>query len=116
MAAIFVASSLPTLPPVVRDTSDLLLHFGAYAGLALVVLRGVASGRWDRLTPGSWWRAWLITVAYGVTDEFHQWFVPGRYASAFDWIADALGAATALGAAAIARRIWWRRSGRNREV
>ena len=115
MAAIFGASSLPTLPRVVRDTSDLLLHFLAYAGLALLVIRAVASGRWDRLTRGSWYRAWAITAGYGVTDEIHQWFVPGRYSSVSDWIADALGAATALGAAAIAWRIRGR-SGRNREV
>ena len=113
MAAIFGASSLPTLPPAVRDTSDLLLHFVAYAGLALLVIRGVASGRWDRLTRASWQRAWLITAGYGITDELHQWFVPGRFASVSDGIADALGAATALGAVAIARRIW-RKGGRNR--
>jgi VanZ family protein len=115
MAAIFFASSLPTVPKIVRDTSDLLLHFLAYAGLALLVIRAVASGRWDRLTRGSWWLAWLITAAYGATDEWHQAFVPGRFSSLADWIADALGAAVALGTAAIARRRW-PQGGRNREV
>jgi VanZ family protein len=106
MAAIFWASSLPTIPAVVRETSDLLLHFLAYAGLALLVIRAVASGEWHRLTHRSWWRAWLITAGYGVTDELHQWFVPGRYSSVSDWIADAIGAAVALGIVAIARRTW----------
>jgi VanZ family protein len=115
MAGIFFASSLPTVPKIVRDTSDLLLHFLAYGGLALLVIRAIASGRWDRLTPASWWLAWLITAGYGVTDEFHQSFVPGRFTSVADWIADASGAAVALGAVMMTRRIR-SRAGRNREV
>ncbi len=31
-----------------------------------------------------YWLAWLMALAYAATDEFHQSFVPGRYASAFD--------------------------------
>ena len=38
----------------------------------------------------------LIVVAivsiYGIIDEIHQSFVPGRFCSVFDWIADTLGA------------------------
>ena len=40
--------------------------------------------------------AWLAVVAaslYGVTDELHQHFVPGRTADVADWIADTAGAA-----------------------
>jgi VanZ family protein len=33
----------------------------------------------------------LVGVLYGVTDEFHQAFVPGRSVSVFDWIADVVG-------------------------
>jgi VanZ family protein len=45
----------------------------------------------------------------------HQYFVPGRFASVADWIADALGAATALAIVASFRRIRSGTSG-NREV
>jgi VanZ family protein len=114
MAAIFFVSNLPTVPKFVQDTSDLLLHFLAYGGLALLVIRAIASGQWRRLTRRSWWRAWLITAAYGVSDEIHQAFVPGRFSSIADWIADALGAAVALGVAVMVMR--GHRGGRNREV
>ena len=41
--------------------------------------------------------AFAISVLYGVSDEYHQSFVPGRDPSLLDWLVDALGAATALG-------------------
>ena len=83
--------------------------------LAVLVIRAIAAGRWDRLSFGSFARAWAITAGYGITDEVHQWFVPGRFASVADWIADALGAAVAL--AAIAAWRWWSsRSSGTREV
>ena len=31
-----------------------------------------------------YWLAWLLTILFSVTDEFHQSFVAGRHASAFD--------------------------------
>jgi VanZ family protein len=42
-------------------------------------------------------RAVAIAAAYGLTDEFHQRFVPGRGPSLFDSSLDALGAALAMG-------------------
>ncbi len=43
------------------------------------------------------WLAWLLTVLYALTDEFHQSFVPGRHPSLFDvFFFDALGALIAL--------------------
>ncbi|MCX6954305.1 MAG: VanZ family protein [Verrucomicrobia bacterium] len=48
------------------------------------------------------WRAGLWAVlaasAYGVSDEFHQSFVPGRSVEVADWMADTLGAALAVSA------------------
>jgi VanZ family protein len=44
-----------------------------------------------------YWLAWLMAVAFSATDEFHQSFVSGRHASAFDvLIFDNFGAAFAL--------------------
>ncbi len=34
----------------------------------------------------------FIVSAYGIIDEIHQSFTPGRSSSIFDWIADTLGA------------------------
>lgn len=39
----------------------------------------------------------LITGLYGVSDEVHQYFVPGRSASPYDALADLLGAGIVCG-------------------
>ncbi|MDR2491693.1 MAG: VanZ family protein [Spirochaetaceae bacterium] len=93
------ASSVPiALPLEGIEISDKLIHLVCFAGL---------SGAWSWWWPPDVWkkrplRCALITVlavsAYGVLDEFHQSFVPGRQVSAFDWAADTVGAV--LGCAA----------------
>lgn len=35
----------------------------------------------------------VVASAYGVTDEFHQWFVPGRASDPADWAVDTAAAA-----------------------
>ena len=35
----------------------------------------------------------VVASAYGVTDEFHQLFVPGRACDPVDWMVDTAGAA-----------------------
>ena len=48
-----------------------------------------------------------ISSLYGVTDEYHQLFVPGRSFDVLDMLADALGSvvgASAMGAWSILRR------------
>ncbi|MGC8856094.1 MAG: VanZ family protein [Anaerolineae bacterium] len=43
--------------------------------------------------------AWLLTVLYALSDEFHQSFVAGRHASLLDvFLFDNLGALLAIGA------------------
>jgi VanZ family protein len=91
--AIWILSSRPTLPlPPDVPLLDKAAHFAAYAVLAW------ATGLWF---PGEAWRtrplraALIVTAvcaAYGAVDEFHQSFVPGRDMSAWDWLADVLGA------------------------
>jgi hypothetical protein len=69
---------------------DKLVHLGLYAVLG--ALLRAASGR----------IGWAIGLAsaYGITDEIHQAFVPGRQADPLDWLADTAGAA--LGALLVA--------------
>jgi VanZ family protein len=38
----------------------------------------------------------LLSVAYGIVDEVHQSFVPGRVCSVVDVLSDAFGAALAI--------------------
>lgn len=97
MGLIFYLSSLShidQIPPI--PGIDKVLHLGAYGALAVLwtesLLRsGKNAGR----------RMALFVVAicslYGISDEFHQSFVPGREVSALDWTADTLGAILGAG-------------------
>ena len=68
-------------------------HLGLYMGLALLLFWALARNAGPR-TPG--WVlaavAFALTVLYGVSDELHQTFVPGRTASEADLGLDAAGA------------------------
>lgn len=84
---------------------DKLLHFLEYGGLALLAARAL-NGTIRRAVPVKVLLvAWSLAVAYAASDEFHQLFVPGRESDWRDLLADALGAATALGLLAVAGRI-----------
>ncbi len=102
-ATLYWLSSQPQLPelPVAFPGADKLLHAGAYALLALTCAFAL---RWPQ---GA--RAFLpalLATAYGLTDELHQRYVPGRSADLADLFADGGGAllAVALVAAMQARR------------
>lgn len=92
-AGIFLLSSLPggvlQLPPV--KFLDKVAHLGIYFVLALLLLRALA--RTTSLAAGP--RALLalaLVAGFGVTDELHQAFVPGRKPDGMDVVADAAGA------------------------
>ena len=107
MAGIFVASSLSD-PPIPSDVPDVSLHEAAYFGLTLLLIRAVARGRWAGVTTWTLMVAWLIAVAYGATDEWHQSFVPNRHAELRDLGSDAIGALAGtivVGAWSIIRRL-----------
>lgn len=88
--AIFVLSSIPNPPAPPGAMTDKHLHALVYAGLALLVLRALADT--GRVTMGRAFGAAAIAAAYGLTDELHQWFVPGRFVEAFDLLANSVGA------------------------
>lgn len=62
--------------------ADKVAHAGAYGVLGALLT--VATGR-----P---WLAVLISALFGVSDEFHQSFVPQRAADVYDVLADTIGA------------------------
>ncbi|MDR1248837.1 MAG: VanZ family protein [Treponema sp.] len=51
----------------------------------------------------------LVSSLYGVIDEIHQFYVPGRDCNVWDWIADTLGAFLGAGVALLADRLMLRR-------
>jgi len=92
MAGLFAASTQSDIGPAGR-IPDWLTHGSAYLVLCLLFCRALHGSR-RRAPPGLVpLLAVALTTAYGVSDELHQSFVPGRDASAGD-VAKDLGGAT----------------------
>jgi VanZ family protein len=97
MGMLFYVSSLSSIPSPPGGLTDKHEHFFFYGILAALTLRALARGEWRRVT---WWSvlgAIAISSGYGVTDEFHQRFVPGRDYERLDMVADAIGSAASTG-------------------
>jgi len=101
MVTIFAFSSIPSYEMPNFAWADTLIKKGGHMlGYGLLALTYLWSLRAERSEPkGSVAEAryaWLLTVLYACTDEFHQLFVAGRHASLVDIGIDALGAVIAL--------------------
>ena len=106
MGGIFYLShqSAP-LASIAEKTSAFFAHLGLYAGLAVLLSWALARGAGSHGRAPSWTTAavaFALTVLYGVSDELHHAFVPGRVASAADVAADAAGALLGVLVASIA--------------
>ena len=102
MIIIFILSSQPGdsihLPDIVNI--DKLCHLLEYAVLGASCLYGLHPAA-EKLTPIVIFFLTIgICTAYGITDEIHQMFVPGRDSSAADVAADFLGSV-------LAANLWW---------
>lgn len=95
MGLIFAASSIPNLHELPGGTPDWLGHGVGYALLGALALRALANARLDGVTARTAAVAIVIAALYGVTDEFHQAFVPGRSPDLTDLAADTAGAVLA---------------------
>jgi VanZ family protein len=102
-AAIFYLSSQPDLGRVGR-LPDWLTHGLAYCLLALLLARAVAAGTVRALRREEALGIVLATTLYGVSDEWHQSFTPGRQPSPADVGKDLGGAVLAVGAYHLAGR------------
>ncbi|MFI5400916.1 MAG: VanZ family protein [SAR324 cluster bacterium] len=105
---LFVLSSAPIRQPVGWPALDKVEHVTAYTLLGLAYYNvGSAGGRRAGWTVAI--ATWLAVVAYGISDEFHQAFVPGRSAEVADVLADAVGGMLGVAAALGMRRGFVRR-------
>lgn len=92
MGYIFYLSSQHTLDiPSLFEYQDKVMHFTAYGVLGVFLLGAML------LRPGGYTAtqvalATLIASLYGISDEIHQSFVPGRDPDVLDWLADTSGA------------------------
>lgn len=115
MGAIFYLSAQSDLPDVPRPEVGgvailpaKLAHVAVYSILAALLYFALAPWRW--LGWGHPLIAFAGATLYGVSDEFHQSFVPLRTAAWTDVALDALGAALVLLVLVLLRR-WRSRKG-----
>ena len=76
------------------------MHIAEYAGLGALTARALARTRVGLGAAGVA-GGFAACALFGMLDEWHQSFVPGRHASAADVLADITGAALALIAGAL---------------
>lgn len=105
MAGIYLLSDqpkLPEIPSLSGQITSILGHFGAFLVLAVLVWWALSTV--DLELRRRYLVAFAVTVLYGVSDEWHQSFVPGREPDILDVITDAIGAAAGLLAIHLAHR------------
>lgn len=96
MAVLYHLSDQPAIDaPMLFPGQDKLFHAIVYA-----VLGGLYLGLF-RPGPGGYaaqarWLALGLAVLYGISDEWHQAFVPGRDPDVLDVLADGVGAAVGI--------------------
>lgn len=93
-AVIFFLSDQPSLPKLGPPWISSATHFGEYLVLAFLLAR--ANGARTGV---------LGAAVYGVTDELHQAFVPGRTPDVADWFADMAGAFVGVWLYRLTRRV-----------
>lgn len=100
---IFIQSSRP-MPESIPETPylDKLLHAGAYALLSMLFFRAYRTTRFGSRLYCIIVLSMLSAGLYGISDEFHQYFVPFRSADIKDALADIAGSAIGAVAAAAA--------------
>lgn len=96
-ALIFVLSSIPNLKtPFEFHMADKFLHSSAYLLFSILLFFSFYTSK------GALWQKYayplslIVGIAYGLLDELHQAFVPGRQSDFFDFLADFLGIAMGL--------------------
>ncbi len=94
MAVIFTLSSMPQsrFPVIPIPHIDKVVHICIFFILALLIDRSV---RHQTIVPSLQRHHFLLTVAvvvlYGMSDEFHQIYVPTRSPDIADLVADSIG-------------------------
>jgi len=98
---IFGLSSIPgpNLPKIAIIGIDKIAHVSVYMILGLLIFRSFH--RRSDTEIFQWKRVFLavaMVMLYGISDELHQGYVPGRTLDVFDMLADVLGGLLAASA------------------
>jgi len=89
---VFVATSLPSTSAIGIGKFDKIAHFSAYAVLAFLMYWLFDINKKTEIL--SWRKVFVIIFVltfYGIFDEIHQSFIPGRSTEFYDLVADVLG-------------------------
>lgn len=70
---------------------DKILHVVEYAALGFLVARAITGSSAKISVATLVFTTFIIGTLYGLTDEFHQNFTPGRDANFLDLVSDAIG-------------------------
>ena len=109
LVIIFFLSAIPNVPTFKFIIGpDKLAHAGIYFVLCMLSMRALYyQDVWTWGRDHALLMALLFTFLYGILDEVHQIFVPGRWADVYDVCADAFGGL--LFAAYLKGRDRWRK-------
>jgi VanZ family protein len=110
---IFLLSSIATFPYDILSVFgfDKLAHFCEYYLFGCLISRWLLAEKGRFINYHSFALTIAIGICYGLSDEWHQSFVPGRHATLWDVLFDALGIITAaVTYPLITRRVpFWKR-------
>lgn len=91
---LFIFSSIP-YPPNIKlfmPRDDLVKHAIVYCIFGFFIARAFYhQTRYMRLREYLFLFTFLLGMLYGISDEFHQYFVPGRSTEISDAVADSVG-------------------------
>ena len=96
MCLIFILSDIPydSFPVETTNAQQILAHIFLYGVLAYLIILALAG--WQKRNSVANWRLNFLAIAfcifYGITDEYHQGYVMGRFDSLADLGFDAVGA------------------------
>ncbi len=111
MGVLFWLSHQPSIDaPMLFPGQDKIFHAGVYGILGFLLL-GAMRLPITGYTGNQVRSSVIIASLYGISDEFHQAFVPGRSPDFWDWTADTTGALlAALLLAQLTRTLFRRQS------
>ncbi|HVO74015.1 MAG TPA: VanZ family protein [Ignavibacteriaceae bacterium] len=96
--ALFVGTSIPVQAiPSIFEFGDKLEHMSAYAGLSILLNLTIAfQNKFGNIKTKHNLYTFLAAASYGIIDELHQIFIPGRSCELLDFVADLIGISLGL--------------------
>lgn len=79
------------LPDIGIDFTDKMLHFGVFGIWGMLLTRGLLMTKSDFVHRYLMWIVFVAGMIFAFSDEWHQYYVPGRTSDVYDWIADISG-------------------------